>query len=154
MVPNCHMQAGAGPTAALARQLKHPPGELHGVVLAHHVRLFVTQKLLDISPAERDEGRGGVRRGTAERRVVIGQELLPQIGVGRRKRRDLRDAEFVDQAILKRAIQPLWPRACGEYAGIWSTPRRCRARPTWVSSRRLTGPFACGIWKALCARSV
>jgi hypothetical protein len=52
MVPNRHMQAGAGPAAALARQLKHRSGELHGVVLAHHAGLFVTQKLLDIGPAE------------------------------------------------------------------------------------------------------
>jgi hypothetical protein len=111
MAADGHAQAAARAPVALAIQLEYVAVERDGVIASDGALILVAEDLIEVDRTDRDERARGIRGRTAEGRVVVGHEMVPQIGVGRRQRGDLRDPERVDESILKCAIQPLAPAA-------------------------------------------
>jgi hypothetical protein len=100
-------QAGAGRSAGLFGELEAGAGEGDGVVLADRARFFFAQDLIEVDGAERNERRGRVRRRSREEAVVLGDEVVAQIGVGGVERRDAGAPQLIDETILQRAIEAL-----------------------------------------------
>ena len=101
------LPSDARTAAGLGEQLKAAPVERHRVVARDEPRFLVTEDLLEIDRPERDERRRGIGGGAAERRVVVRQKARAQVRIGVGQRRDLGDAQFIDQAVLERPIEPL-----------------------------------------------
>ena len=96
-----HVQPRTRAPAALCGELHDEGVEPHGVVAGDDALLLVTEDLLEIDPAQRDERRRRVGRGAAEGGVVGGEEVLAQILVGRGRGGDPRPAQLVDEAMLE-----------------------------------------------------
>src|SRR5262245_12018004 len=111
MPPDDDMPAGTARPAGLFGELQPDTVEHDGIVLAYDAPFFFAEDLLQVDRPEWDERRRGVGGRPCERGVVRRDELLPQIGVGRLEGVDPRAAEFVDEAILQGAIEPLAPPA-------------------------------------------
>jgi len=100
-------KAGTAAAAPLLVDLQDDAVQGHGVIAGHDALFLMTQDLLQVVGAEGDEGRGGIRRGTAERPIVVGDEMLGQVAVGLGHGADAGDAEFVDEAALQGAVSAL-----------------------------------------------
>jgi hypothetical protein len=107
MPANGDAEAGAGAAPGLFGDLQGEAVEDHDVVLADGALLFVTEDVLEVCGAEGDEGAGGVAGGVGELRVVVSDEPIAHVGVGRRDRRDARHAQLVDEPTLQGAVQAL-----------------------------------------------
>ena len=109
-MPTDHdLETGTRPAAGLFADLQSDTVERHGVVLAHGTRFLVTEHLIEVHGTEGDPRGRRVAWRMAERRVVLRQEDLAQVLIGRRDRRDTRHAQLVHQPVLEGAIQPLAP---------------------------------------------
>ena len=75
-------EAGAGGPAGLLGQLERHAVEAHDVVLTDHASLFLAEDLREVDGAERNKSRGGISGRPRERRVVVGDEVVPEVGVG------------------------------------------------------------------------
>ena len=106
-----HAQARAAAAAALLVDLQGHAVEADGVVARHDARLFVTQDLMEVVAADGDEGTSGIGGGVSEAGVVIGDEAVAQIAVGRGHRADVGHPELVDEAPLPGAVGPFAPAA-------------------------------------------
>ncbi len=76
MATEVYAQARAGAAAALFRALQHDAVEPDGVVQRDHAFLLVAEDLLEIGPAQRDKGRGGVGGRAAKFGVEGRQKAL------------------------------------------------------------------------------
>src|ERR1700736_2602766 len=97
-------QARAAATARLFGHLQGHARKGDDVVAADDALLLDAEDLVEVYPAQGDEGRGGVGRGPGKLGVEGGDEPLAQVAVGRAHRGDVRDAQLVDEAILQGAV--------------------------------------------------
>jgi hypothetical protein len=109
------LQAGTGRPARLFGELKPDAVERDGVVRSDDTPFFFTQDLLEIDVTERHERPGRVGGWPREGGVVVGDEMLSQVGVGGLEGPHARMAQFIDEPILERAIEALAaPAGLGE----------------------------------------
>src|SRR5207247_3732669 len=104
-------ESGAGATARLLVNLQPDALEGDGVVLPHGADLFMTEDVGEVHAPERDKGRGRIRGRPGEAAVVGREELLAQVPVGGGDGADAGDAELIDEAPLKGAVQAFAPAA-------------------------------------------
>src|SRR5258706_3518841 len=104
---NEHAQASTAAPAPLLVDLQHYPIERERVVPGDAPLVLVAKDLVEVLPTHRDEGAAGIGRGAAKARVVVRDEALAQIVVGRGERPDPGDPQLVDEAPLQRAVGAL-----------------------------------------------
>jgi hypothetical protein len=81
--------------------------EAHDIVAADEPFALLGEQVIEVvSRAQRDEGAGGISRRAGELGVVVGDELLAQVGIGRLEGADPGEAQFVDEAALPSAVEP------------------------------------------------
>src|SRR6266516_7137917 len=107
MAADEHMQPGAGAAAGLLGQLQRDEAGGDDVVAPDDALVLDAEDLVEIDPAEGDEGRRGVRGRARELGVEGGQEASVQVAIGGRDGADVGDAELVDEAVLQGAIDAL-----------------------------------------------
>ena len=107
MPPDGDPGSGTSRPPRLLGQLQVDGVEAHGVVGRDGALILFTQDLLEIDIAERHESGRRIGGWVAELRVVVGHEPLAQIGVGGLERGDAGQAQFIDEPVLQRAIEPL-----------------------------------------------
>ena len=101
-------EPGAAAPPGLLGQLQGQALEAHDIVPADDPLVLLGQDVIEVDGvAEGHEGAGRIGRGAGELGVVVGDEVLAQIGVGRLERGDAGQAELVDEAALQGAIEPL-----------------------------------------------
>src|SRR5262249_10506390 len=105
--PDQDPQAGAAPAAALLGNLQDEPIERDGVVPRDDALFFMTQDLIQIVNPDGHEGGRRIRGRPAEPGVVVGDEALPEIAIGRGHGAHAGDAKLVNQAVLQRAVDAL-----------------------------------------------
>src|SRR5207247_4533240 len=103
--------AGAGGAAGLLGQLKRTTVEADHIVLTDDAIGLLTQDLVEIDRAERDEGGVRVSRGPREGRVVVGDEARAQVAIRRLEGADIGQAQLVHEPVLQRAVEPFPPAA-------------------------------------------
>ena len=146
VLANDNPESDATAAPRLRRDLQHPAPEGDRVIARDHPLLLETQNVLEIGRAEGDERARGIARRSRKQGVMLRHELVGQVVVRRAQRRDLGHAEFVDQAILKGAIEPLTaPPRLGRIRRDVLDPSWASARPTWVKRVLSTGPLAFGV---------
>ena len=123
---------GPGWPARLLRQLQADGVEAHGVVGGDDPLIFLAQDLVEIDIAERHEGGRRIGGRVAEPRVVVGHEPLAQIGIGGLERGDAGQAQFIDEPVLQRAIEPLAAAAGLGRVGADMLDPQVRERPADV----------------------
>src|SRR5205823_10912338 len=104
-------QPRAAAAPALLNELHDNPVQADGIVQGDDTLLLVAEDLVQIGPTEGHEGRSGIGGSPGEFYVEGGQKALAQVPVRPRRRPDLGHPEFVDEAILQRAVHPLAPAA-------------------------------------------
>jgi hypothetical protein len=104
-------QAGAATAARLFGQLQSEAVEDDDVVAPDRARFLMAKQLIEIRVAQRGERTRRIGGRAGELGVVVGDELLAQVGIGRLEGGDARDAELVDQPSLQGAVQALDPTA-------------------------------------------
>ena len=67
----------------------------------------MAQDEIQIDGPERHKGRVRVRRRAGELGVLVGDELLAQVGIGGLHRGDARHTDLVDEPALQGAVEPL-----------------------------------------------
>src|SRR5260370_25031754 len=102
-----HAQAGTTAPAPLLVDLQHHAIVHERVVPGDAALFLVAEDLVQVLPAPRHEGTAGIGRGAAKARVVVRDEALAQIVVGRGERPDPGDPQLVDEAPLQRAVGAL-----------------------------------------------
>src|SRR5258706_7029584 len=85
---NEYAQAGTAAPAPLLVDLQHHAIEHERIVPGDGALFLVAEDLVQILPAHRHEGAAGIGRGAAKARVVVRDEALAQIVVGRGERPD------------------------------------------------------------------
>ena len=91
-------QARAGGASGLLGELQGHAVEDNDVVSDHAALFFFTEERVEVDPAEVNEGAARLGGRAAERRVVVQDEPLAQLGVGGLEGRAARQAELVDEA--------------------------------------------------------
>src|SRR5215475_10643083 len=137
MLAHEHAQARAAAAPPLLVDLQEHAVEADRVVARYDALLFVTQDLIEVVAPDGDEGTRGIDGGVSEAGVVLGDEAVAQIAVGRGHRADLGHPELVDEAPLQSAVGPFAP-ATGlrrEADDVFDAELG-EARPTWVSLLR------------------
>jgi hypothetical protein len=148
-------RAGAGRPAGLLGQLQGHAIEAHDVIVSDDALLFLADDLLEIDVAEGNEGRRGIGRGAGEGGVVVGDEVLDEVRVGRVHGGDAGVAQFIDQPILEGAIEPL--AAAAGLRGVGADVFDAQAGEGAAELGEVSaihGPPALGVMKAQPARSV
>jgi hypothetical protein len=107
MPANDHPQPRAAASTPLLGQLEQQASEGHGVVPRDDPLFLVAEDLVEVVPANRHEGAGGIRGGATEGGIVVGDEPLAQVAVRRAQGGDPGDAELVDEATLQRPVGAL-----------------------------------------------
>jgi hypothetical protein len=165
MTPDHDAKPRAAAPAALFVDLQEHAVERDGVVARDDTLFVMAQDLVEIVGADGDEGAGGIGGRAGEGGVVVREEVLVEIAVGGGDGVDARHAQFVDEAVLQRAVGAFTAAAglgreaddvldaqAGEGAadlgeapaiglvpevGVWtpSPPDRCRGRRGCRTSR-------------------
>ena len=108
VAPHGDAQPRAAAPAGLLGQLQGAALEAHDIVPADEALVVLGEELIEVhGRAERDEGTGGIGRRAGELGVVVGDEVLAQVRVGRLERGDPGHAELVDEAALEGAVEAL-----------------------------------------------
>jgi hypothetical protein len=146
MLAHGHSRAGARSTTRLRPNLQDAAVQADGVVARYHARFFVTQDPVEIRLAQGHEGTRRIARGPREHGVVLRDELIREIPVGRLERGNGGHTELVREPILERAIEPLTAAARLRRIGrdVLDAQGR-KARPTWVRCVLSTAPLAFGV---------
>ncbi len=112
VAPDRDAQPRAAAPPGLLGDLQGDPREAHDVVATHEPLAVLGQELIEVHRvAQGDEGAGGISGRVGELGVVIGDELIAQVGVGRLERSDSGHAELVHETALESAVQALDPAA-------------------------------------------
>ena len=148
-------EAGAGAAAALLVDLEQDALEGDRVVPRHDALLFMAEDLRKVVAHDRHERAVRIHGRPAERRVVLGNEVLAQVPIRSRHGAEPRQAELIDEPTLQRAVGAFTaPAGLGREADNVPTPSRARARPTCVSFVRSGAVPEVGVVTAHAARSV
>jgi hypothetical protein len=109
-------ESGTGPAARLLGKLQRHGLERDDIVGPDRALLLVAEHGVEVDARARDEGRLGIRGRVGELGVVGGDELVAEIGVGRRHGGDPQPLPLLDEAVLERlrCRRSLRPRAWGE----------------------------------------
>src|SRR5262245_15502540 len=100
-------QAGTGAAAALLVDLQDDVIQHDRVVAADNAFLLVTEDLIQVQGAERDEGTGGIGRRAPEGLIEVGDEALGKVAIGGGDGPDARELEFIDEPALHGAVRAL-----------------------------------------------
>ena len=104
MASDDHRLTGTGNATGLLGDLQSHGIELDHVVPADPTFLLMTEDLLEVNPAERDEAAVGLAWDARELVIVSRQEQVLEVTVGRLQGADVLALEFRDQASLEGAI--------------------------------------------------
>src|SRR5205814_1550260 len=107
MAADEHAQALAGAAARLLVDLQAHALEGDGVIRGDGARLFVTEDVGEVDPAEGHEGRGRIGGGVGKARLIGGEEALVQVAIGRGHGGDAGGAELIDEAVLEGPVEAL-----------------------------------------------
>ena len=107
MAAHENAEPGTGATAGLLGHLQGQPVGGDDVVPADNPFVLQTEDLIEVDPAERDEGRRGVSGGPGELLVELWEEVIAQVPVGGGQSGDAGHAQLVDEAPLQGAIDAL-----------------------------------------------
>jgi len=141
-----HAKARASAAAGLLAELQRHALEDDDIVEANGALFLMAQDEIQVDGAERHEGRVRVRRRAGELGVVVGDEVVAQVGVGGLDGGDAGHAEFVDESALQGAIEPLAAAAAlGGVAGDVLDPQARERAPECVGRVRSTLPPAVGV---------
>jgi hypothetical protein len=105
-------EPGARAPAGLLRDLQRHRVEGDDVVRAHRALGVLAQDGGEVDAVQGHERARRIGGLVGELVVVVGDEPLRQVGMGRRARADAREVQFVDEAALDGAIEAL-PAAAG-----------------------------------------
>jgi hypothetical protein len=111
-VPHGDAQPRAAAPSRRLGELQGDALEADDIVAADDTLGLGGEELIEVHRvAQRDEGAGRIGRRAGELGVVVGKELLAQVGIGGLEGGDPREPELVDQAALEGAVEALDPAA-------------------------------------------
>ena len=134
VAPHGDAQPRAAPPPRLLGELQGHGLEADDIVAADDALGLVGEELIEVHRVtQRDEGAGRIGRRAGELGVVVGEELLAQVGIGGLEGGVPREPELVDQAALEGAVEALDPAASlGRVARDVVDAEAGQMRPTTV----------------------